>query len=477
MKRFLISLLVILIAFIILFFGYSFWSYHATKAQATPPYVCDGLRLVSAQHTTDDDKRYYNFTGICRVKIPQDNSWVYQNVCVNIAAAWERSSNTAVETIQIPTNANAKVNLQLQCQDDPWVSDARCAIVQVTNNTQYPAFSKQFIFYNREYPPVARDGALNNQQTNSATASCNVAATTATPAATSLPGAYPVPQHYARTRPPGGSAPYSETTIIYQPAPPVWWQPCPWWNPWCSAPTPVPPCPWWNPYCNPWVPPAPCPWWNPACNPWVPPNPCSWWNPGCNPWVPSCPWWKPWCHPVPPNCPTWNPNCTNPLPPVQCPWWHPHCFMQPKPLVTQPMKPLIDPLHPVGPLRPIRPLPVFNPPLKPIIRPPVVKPIQPPVVRPITPPVRPVVQPIVKPVPQLKPVVSPRKPIQPLKPVTQPKPLQTKEKKRVLEHRASPKTAPRKESHRAPAVEERSRQRLNLQDTQDNSDQSDNLGG
>ncbi len=80
--------------------GYGFWSYHASKANAAPPYICDGIHLLSAKQSADNNQRYYNFSGTCQVKVPQGNSWVYQAICVKIAAAWDRSRNTAVEITQ-----------------------------------------------------------------------------------------------------------------------------------------------------------------------------------------------------------------------------------------------------------------------------------------------------------------------------------------------------------------------------------------
>ena len=74
--------------------------------------------------------------GTCQIKIPQGSSWVYRSLCVEIAAAWDRPSNTAVEVTQVA--GVGSVNLQLQCEDEPWVSEGRCAIVKAINTTHYP---------------------------------------------------------------------------------------------------------------------------------------------------------------------------------------------------------------------------------------------------------------------------------------------------------------------------------------------------
>lgn len=130
-------------------FGASF--FHSFVTDLNPPYICK-LKLKDASGVSIDTKHTYKFTGICSIKIPVGNSYIYQNVWVETNATWDSKSNDASEQTTLANNLGT-VNVTFKCDDDPWLTKGQCAILGYQNNTQFTNLSGVYNARNGQYPP------------------------------------------------------------------------------------------------------------------------------------------------------------------------------------------------------------------------------------------------------------------------------------------------------------------------------------
>lgn len=142
--------------------------FHSYITDLSPPYYCK-LKLKSARGVSLDTKHNYQFSGICSIKIPVGNKWIYQNVWVELLGDWNGETNEAYETTTFSSNQGT-VLVHLKCDDDPWITKAQCALVGYQNNTQYTnlggVFNPRtgqyppFEIITGQYPPLARNQAI-----------------------------------------------------------------------------------------------------------------------------------------------------------------------------------------------------------------------------------------------------------------------------------------------------------------------------
>lgn len=142
--------------------------FHSYITDLSPPYICK-LKLKAATGVSIDTKHTYQFSGICSIKIPVGNTWIYQNVWVDTMGQWDGTTNDAVETTTLSNNMGTVV-AQLKCDDDPWISKGQCALLGYQNNTQFTNFSgvynprtglyPTFETITGQYPPLARNQAI-----------------------------------------------------------------------------------------------------------------------------------------------------------------------------------------------------------------------------------------------------------------------------------------------------------------------------
>lgn len=161
----------ILILMVSLIFSSPTWStslFHGYITDLSPPYICK-LKLKKARGVSLETKHGYQFSGICSIKIPVGNTWIYQNVWVDVLADWNGETNEGFETATLTNNQGA-VLVQLKCDDDPWLTKAQCSLVGYENNTQFSnlggVFNPRtgqyppFEISTGQYPPLARNQAI-----------------------------------------------------------------------------------------------------------------------------------------------------------------------------------------------------------------------------------------------------------------------------------------------------------------------------
>lgn len=142
--------------------------FHSYITDLSPPYICK-LKLKNATGVSIDPNHTYQFSGICSIKLPVGNTWIYQNVWVDTQAQWNGQTNDALETTTLANNMGTVV-AQLKCDDDPWITKGQCALLGYQNNTQftnlggvYNARTGQyppFEIITGQYPPLARNQAI-----------------------------------------------------------------------------------------------------------------------------------------------------------------------------------------------------------------------------------------------------------------------------------------------------------------------------
>lgn len=125
--------------------------FHSYITDLSPPYICK-LKLKAAQGVSLDTKHGYQFSGICSIKLPMGNKWIYQNVWVDLQASWNGETNEGFETATFYNNIGT-VTSQLKCDDDPWLTKAQCALVGYQNNTQFTNLGGVYNSRNGQYPP------------------------------------------------------------------------------------------------------------------------------------------------------------------------------------------------------------------------------------------------------------------------------------------------------------------------------------
>lgn len=145
--------------------------FHSLVTDLSPPYFCK-LKLNAATGVSLDTKHTYNFSGICSVKLPYGNTWIYQNVWVEVSGNWDSETHTALETAQIVAGDQNRGSVisALRCDDDPWLTKAQCSLDSLQNNTNFSNFGKVFHPRNGlyppfeistgQYPPLARNQAI-----------------------------------------------------------------------------------------------------------------------------------------------------------------------------------------------------------------------------------------------------------------------------------------------------------------------------
>lgn len=142
--------------------------FHSYITDLSPPYMCK-LKLKGAKGVALNTQHAYQFSGICSIKLPVGNTWIYQNVWVDTQANWNGETNEGFETTTLYNNMGTVV-VQVKCDDDPWLTKSQCALIGYQNNTQfsnlggsYNARTGQyppFETFNGQYPPLARNQAL-----------------------------------------------------------------------------------------------------------------------------------------------------------------------------------------------------------------------------------------------------------------------------------------------------------------------------
>jgi hypothetical protein len=142
--------------------------FHGMVTDLSPPYICK-LKLTGARGVSLDTKHNYRFSGICSIKIPVGNRWIYQNVWVDTLADWNTQTNEGFETTTLYNNMGT-VSVQVKCDDDPWLTKAQCALVGYQNTTQFSNLSgvynartgqyPPFEIATGQYPPLARNQAI-----------------------------------------------------------------------------------------------------------------------------------------------------------------------------------------------------------------------------------------------------------------------------------------------------------------------------
>ncbi len=142
--------------------------FHGSITDLSPPYFCK-LKLTAAKGVGIENQRTYQFRGICSIKIPIGNTWIYQNVWVDLLANWNNETKEGSEITTLYNNLG-NVVIQLRCDDDPWLTKSQCALVGYQNNTQftnlggaYNARTGQYPFFETmtgQYPPLARNQAI-----------------------------------------------------------------------------------------------------------------------------------------------------------------------------------------------------------------------------------------------------------------------------------------------------------------------------
>lgn len=145
--------------------------FHSMVSDLNPPYYCK-LKLKAARGVPFDPKHNYEFNGICTVRIPAGNTIITQDLWVEIAAQWDRETNTATEQTNIVGGDGNRGSIQvvLRCQDDPWLSKSPCVLDSMVNNTNFSNFGKvynprnglysPFVIFTGQYPPLARNQAI-----------------------------------------------------------------------------------------------------------------------------------------------------------------------------------------------------------------------------------------------------------------------------------------------------------------------------
>jgi hypothetical protein len=166
--RYLFYSLTFLFIFLFSQFSQATSLFHSYITDLSPPYFCK-LKLKGARGVSLDSRHSYQFGGICSIKIPIGNLWIYQNVWVDTLADWNAETNEGFETTTLYNNMGT-VTVQVKCDDDPWLTKAQCALVGYQNNTQFSnlggIFNQRagqyppFEIITGQYPPLARNQAL-----------------------------------------------------------------------------------------------------------------------------------------------------------------------------------------------------------------------------------------------------------------------------------------------------------------------------
>lgn len=142
--------------------------FHSFITDLSPPYDCR-LKLKSARGVSLGTTHNYQFSGLCSIKIPVGNTWIYQNVWVDTFADWNGDTNEAFETTTL-SGGQGTVSVEMRCDDDPWLTKSQCALVGYKNNTQFTnlggVYNPQIGQYPPyetnlgQFPPLARNQAI-----------------------------------------------------------------------------------------------------------------------------------------------------------------------------------------------------------------------------------------------------------------------------------------------------------------------------
>lgn len=143
-----------------------------TQFSTQMPYKCHELKAVKVtQHSKDDIE--YRFKGICTIKNADGN---YQDVWVKSDSRWLANDYAAQERVTVMGPGGGVIELSMKCEDNPWTTAARCALLNFGNTTEFASLVAAFRVKQEQdmlgYPPVSR-GAVgidkilfmaNNQQ-------------------------------------------------------------------------------------------------------------------------------------------------------------------------------------------------------------------------------------------------------------------------------------------------------------------------
>lgn len=158
------NLLALVVISKLIIFSNASWADTTTAKNATAPYYCNGLQLKSAQTSPDQNLKSYEFSGICSVRETAPSGWVYQRTWLEVKARWDATSHTATEYSEVTAGGSGDIRVSMKCDDDPWVTNAKCVIKDVVNNTKIDNFGTRFKVRKKQagvtllagYPPIAR---------------------------------------------------------------------------------------------------------------------------------------------------------------------------------------------------------------------------------------------------------------------------------------------------------------------------------
>lgn len=142
--------------------------FHSYVTDLSPPYLCK-LKLKKASGVSLENIHTYQFSGICSIKIPIGNTWIYQNTWVDTVASWNGGTNEGLEVTTFYNNLGTVV-AQLKCDDDPWITKSQCALTGYQNSTPFTNLAgiynsrtgqtPPFEIMTGQYPPLARNQAI-----------------------------------------------------------------------------------------------------------------------------------------------------------------------------------------------------------------------------------------------------------------------------------------------------------------------------
>lgn len=122
------------------------------------PYKCHQLKAKKIIEHGDNDFEYH-FKGICTVKDANDQ---YHDVWVKSEARWQGYQHEASERVTVMGAGGGVIELSMKCEDNPWLTYSRCALLNFGNTTEYASLVSTFRVKKEValigYPPISRGG-------------------------------------------------------------------------------------------------------------------------------------------------------------------------------------------------------------------------------------------------------------------------------------------------------------------------------
>ncbi len=111
---------------------------------------CANLSLQDAAGVPDDPKHTYAFNGTCR---PKNDSLI---VPAKVSATWDGTTHQAQEAIKITGFDGGSISAVFTCENDPFISNAPCSLVQMSNGTKFDYFTN---YLTQQHRPVTHNKA------------------------------------------------------------------------------------------------------------------------------------------------------------------------------------------------------------------------------------------------------------------------------------------------------------------------------